>query len=173
MRDYFTGFMILLEDQYELGDLITIEGITGTVEKVNMRTTVLRDLEGRVHFIPNGEIKAVTNRTYVWGRAVVDIPIGIREDVDRAMGVILQVAEQFRTDPEVSDWVSDDPVMLGVDKFTEEGVIIKFMIQTRPDMIFATRRELLRRIKNKFDAEGIRISVPHRILIEDSGEVEE
>ncbi len=78
MRDYFTGFMILLEDQYELGDLVTIEDITGTVEKVNMRTTMLRDLEGRVHFIPNGEVKSVTNRSYVWGRAVIEVPVGLQ-----------------------------------------------------------------------------------------------
>ena len=130
MRDYFTGFMILLEDQYELGDLITVGGITGRVEKVNMRTTVLRDIEGRVHFIPNGEIKAVTNRTYVWGRAVLELPIAFDEDVDRVMDVIQEVAQEFRDDPEMGDWVTDEPVMLGVDKFTEYGVIIKFMVQT-------------------------------------------
>lgn len=166
MRDYFTGFMILLEDQYELGDLITIGGITGTVEKVNMRTTMLRDIEGRVHFIPNGEIKSVTNRTYVWGRAVFEVPIGFKEDVDRVMEVILEVAKAFRDDPEVGDWVTDDPVMLGVDKFTDSGVIIKFMIQTQPDKIFATRRQLLRRIKKRFDKEGIEISVPYRALVQ-------
>jgi small conductance mechanosensitive channel len=166
MRDYFTGFMILLEDQYELGDLITIGSITGTVEKVNMRTTVLRDLEGRVHFIPNGEVKAVTNRTYVWGRAVLEIPVGYKEDVDRVMEVILDVAKNFRTDPEFESWVTDDPVMLGVDKFTEYGVVIKFMMKTRPDKMFAVRRQMLRRVKNRFDREGIEISVPHRVIIQ-------
>ena len=170
MRDYFTGFMILLEDQYELGDLITVGGVTGRVEKVNMRTTVLRDLEGRVHFIPNGEIKLVTNRTYVWGRAVLEVPIGYKEDVDRAMAVILEVAEEFRSDPEVGEWVTDAPVMLGVDKFTEQGVIIKFMVQTKPDKIFPTRRQLLRRVKKKFDEKGIAISVPHRVVVQESDE---
>jgi len=165
MRDYFTGFMILLEDQYELGDLITIGNITGTVEKVNMRTTVLRDLEGRVHFIPNGEVKAVTNRTYVWGRAVLEIPVGYKEDVDRVMAVILDVAKNFRTDPEFEAWVTDEPVMLGVDKFTEYGVVIKFMMKTQPNKMFAVRRQMLRRIKNRFDKEGIEISVPHRVII--------
>ena len=170
MRDYFTGFMILLEDQFELGDLITIGGITGRVERVNMRTTMLRDIEGRVHFIPNGEIKAVTNRTYVWGRAVLEIPISYKENVDRVMKVILEVAEEFRSDPEMGEWITDDPVMLGVDKFTESGAIIKFMVQTQPDKIFPTRRQLLRRIKNRFDEEGIEISVPHRILVHQKGD---
>jgi small-conductance mechanosensitive channel/predicted nucleic acid-binding Zn-ribbon protein len=170
MRDYFTGFMILLEDQYELGDLITVGDITGTVEKVNMRTTVLRDIEGRVHFIPNGEIKSVTNRTYVWGRAVLEIPIDFKEDIDRVMEVVLDEARQFSSDPQTGEWVTDDPVMLGVDKFTESGMIIKFMIQTQPDKIFATRRELLRRIKNRFDKEEIEISVPHRMLMQEKSE---
>ena len=170
MRDYFTGFMILLEDQFELGDLITIGGITGTVERVNMRTTMLRDIEGRVHFIPNGEIKSVTNRTYVWGRAVLEIPISYKEDAERVMEVIQQVAEEFRQDPEVGDWVTDVPVMLGVDKFTESGVVIKFMVQTKPDKIFPTRRQLLGRIKKRFDEEGIEIAVPHRVLIQQKSE---
>lgn len=164
MRDYFTGFMIVLEDQYELGDLVTIGAITGTVEKVNMRTTVLRDLEGRVHFIPNGEIKSVTNRTYVWGRAVLEIPVGFKEDADRVMNVIRQVEEEFRADPEFGHWVTGDPVMMGIDKFTEYGMIIKTFVQTQPDKIFPTRRELLRRIKKRFDEEGIEISVPHLTL---------
>ncbi|MGD8477130.1 MAG: mechanosensitive ion channel [Burkholderiales bacterium] len=166
MRDYFAGFMIVLEDQYELGDLITVGAVTGIVEKVNMRTTVLRDLEGRVHFIPNGEIKSVTNRTYVWGRAVLEIPVGFKEDADRVMTVIREVEEEFRTDPEFNGWVTDDPVMLGVDKFTEYGMIIKTFVQTQPDKIFQTRRELLRRIKNRFDEEGIEISVPQRMLLQ-------
>jgi small conductance mechanosensitive channel len=165
MRDYFTGFMILLEDQFELGDLITVGGITGTVEKENMRTTMLSDIEGRMHFIPNGEIKELTNRTYVWGRAVLDVPVDYEEDVDRAMAVILEAAEEFRDDAEMGDWVTDKPVMLGVDKFTNQGVVIKFMVQTRPDKIFPARRELMRRVKKKFDAEGIRMGGGHWGLI--------
>jgi len=166
MRDYFTGFMILLEDQYELGDLVTIENITGSVEKVNMRTTVLRDLEGRVHFIPNGEIKSVTNRSYVWGRAVIEVPIGYKENVDNVMEVLLEVAKELRADPEFGPWITDEPVMLGVDKFTEYGVVIKFMLKTEPGKMFPIRRQMLRRVKNKFDEVGIEISVPYRIILQ-------
>lgn len=164
MRDYFTGFLILFEDQFVLGDLISIGTITGTVEKVNMRTTMLRDLEGRVHFIPNGEIKAVTNRTYVWGRAVIEVPVAYKENVDRVMAVLLEVAEEFRSDPEFVDSITDEPVMLGVDRFTDYGVVIKFMMKTKPDQMFPVRRQMLRRIKNKFDEVGIAISVPHRVI---------
>lgn len=172
VRDYFTGFMILLEDQYELGDLVTIEDITGTVEKVNMRTTMLRDLEGRVHFIPNGEVKSVTNRSYVWGRAVIEVPVGYKENVDHVMEVLLEVAEELRADPEFGPWITDDPVMLGVDKFTDYGVVIKFMLKTLPDKMFPIRRQMLRRVKNKFDDVGIEISVPHRMLLQPKQETD-
>ena len=166
MRDYFTGFLILLENQFELGDLVTIAGVTGTVESVNMRVTVLRDLEGRVHFIPNGEIKAVTNRTYHWGRAVLEIPIGYNENVDRAIETLSGVAAELRADPDWAERITEDPVMMGVDAFTEYGVVIKFMLQTTPEDMFTVRRELLRRVKNRFDEVGIEISVPHRILLQ-------
>ncbi|MEM7434564.1 MAG: mechanosensitive ion channel domain-containing protein [Myxococcota bacterium] len=164
MRDYFSGFLILLEDQYQLGDLITINGITGTVESVNMRVTVLRDLEGRVHFVPNGEIKAVTNRTYAWGRPVFEIPVGYDEDVDRVMEVLLELANDFMADPDWKPFVSGEPDMLGVDKFTDRGIIIKFMIRTQPDKLFPVRREMLRRISKRFNALGIKITVPHRLI---------
>jgi small-conductance mechanosensitive channel len=170
MRDYFTGFLILLEDQYVLGDLITIGSVTGTVESVNMRVTVLRDLEGRVHFIPNGEIKGVTNRTYGWGRAVLEVPVGFDQDVDQAMEVLQGVSKELRTDPVFGEWIEEEPVMLGVDKFTEYGVVIKFMLKTQPDKVFPIRRELLRRIKKKFDQVGIVISVPHRVIMQQKPE---
>ncbi len=166
MRDYFTGFMILLEDQYELGDLVSIGDVTGRVEMVNMRTTMLRDLEGRVHFIPNGEVKSVTNRSYVWGRAVVEVPVGYKENVDRVMAVLLEVAAELRDDPDFGPWVTNEPVMLGVDRFTEFGVIIKFIIETLPDKMFPVRREMLRRVKNEFDKVGIEISVPYRMNLQ-------
>ena len=157
MRDYFTGFVILLEKQFELGDLVTIAGVTGVVESVNMRATMLRDLEGRVHFIPNGEIKSVTNRTYHWGRAMVEIPIGYQENVDRVMETLAEIAKEVRKDPKYSERITEEPIMLGVDEFAQEGVIIKLMMKTVPEDVTAIRRELLRRIKNRFDEVGIGI----------------
>jgi len=164
MRDYFTGFMMLLEDQYELGDLVTIGSITGTVERVNMRVTMLRDLEGRVHFIPNGQIGSLTNRTYDWARALVDIPVGPEEDVDRVMALLVEVAQELKADPEWADEVVDEPQMLGVDKFTESGVVVKLMLKTHPERMFPLRRELLRRIKKAFDAAGIEPGFPVRVM---------
>ncbi|MCG6924195.1 MAG: mechanosensitive ion channel family protein [Acidobacteria bacterium] len=166
MRDYFTGFMMLLEDQYELGDLVTIGSITGTVERVNMRVTMLRDLEGRVHFIPNGQIGSLTNRTYDWARALVEIPVGPEQDVDLVMALLLDVARGLKADPEWSEEIVDEPQMLGVDKFTESGVIIKLLLKTQPERMFPIRRELLRRIKKAFDEAGIRPGFPQRVVRE-------
>jgi small conductance mechanosensitive channel len=170
MKDYFSGFLILAEDQYQLGDLVTINGVTGTVESVNMRVTVLRDLEGRVHFIPNGNIDHVTNRTYAWGRPVFEIPVSYDEDVDRVIETLVQIAKTLGADPDWKGKVIGAPEMLGVDKFTEYGVVIKFMVKTEPDQLFAVRRELLRRISKRFNELGIRITVPQRILLRGSDE---
>jgi small-conductance mechanosensitive channel len=164
MRDYFTGFMIMLEDQYELGDVVSIGNITGTVETVNMRTTVLRDIEGRVHFIPNGEVKQVTNRTYGWAQAVFDINVAYKENVDHVMDVLMDCANKLRTDPEFSSFILAEPIMLGVNDFADAAVQIKFMLKTRPDKMWPVRRELLRRIKNRFDQEGIEIPIPQRVI---------
>ncbi len=167
MKDYFSGFLILLEDQYQLGDLVTIGGVTGTVESVNMRVTVLRDLEGRVHFIPNGGIDHVTNRTYGWGRPVFEVPVAFDEDADRVMEVLVDVARNLAKDPEWKGKIIGEPDMLGVDKFTEYGVVIKFMVKTQPDQLFPVRREMLRRISKRFIDEGIKITVPQRIIVRD------
>lgn len=169
MRDYFTGFMIMLEDQYELGDVIRVGAFTGTVETVNMRTTVIRDLEGRVHFIPNGEIKQVSNLTHGWSRAVFEINVAYRENVDHVMQVLVDCANTLREDPKFSRYIIDEPDMLGVNDFGESGIQIKFMLKTLPDKMWPVRRELLRRIKNRFDEEGIELTVPYRIIVRPPG----
>jgi small conductance mechanosensitive channel len=166
MRDYLNGFIILLEDQYRIHDVLTIDRISGVVESVNMRATVLRDLEGRAHFIPNGQIKAITNHTYRWARAVFDIPVAYKEDVDQVMSVLVEVGNGLRADPAWSNRVIDEPVMLGVDAFGDSAVVIKFMMKTRADQKWDVKREMLRRIKNRFDELGIEIPLPHRVIFE-------
>ncbi len=166
MRDYFSGFMILLEDQYELGDLVTIGDVTGIVERANMRTTVLRDLEGRTHFIANGQITRVTNRSYGWARAVFEISVAFHEDVDRVMVLLIEIAREMRKDENYRPDIIDEPIMLGVDDFGDAAVVIKFMMKTKPDKMFPVRREMLRRIKNRFEQEGIEIPIPKRMIVQ-------
>jgi small conductance mechanosensitive channel len=166
MRDYFNGFLILIEDQYELNDVITVGNVTGVVEQLSMRITVLRDLEGRAHFIPNGQMKQVTNRTHQWSQALFDIGIAYNENVDQVMGILIELANELRKDPEYGSYIIGDPVMLGVDDFGDAAVRIKFLIKTKRDKMWPVRREMLRRIKNKFDELGISIPVPHRVIFQ-------
>ncbi len=164
IRDYFYGFVILLENQYKLNDVVQIGALSGQVEKITLRMTVLRDLEGRVHFIPNGQITAVTNMTHGWSRALFDIGVAYKEDVDRVIGVLSSLAHDLRSDPQFGPLILEDATMLGVDSLADSAVVIKFFIKTRPLQQWTIRRELLRRIKNRFDELGIEIPYPHRTV---------
>jgi small conductance mechanosensitive channel len=164
IKDYFTGFMVLMEQQYMIGDVVKIGDVTGQVERISLRMTVLRDLEGRVHFIPHGQIATVTNLTHEWSRAVFNIGVAYKEDVDQVIEVLLGLARAMRKDPGFSYMILEDPTMLGVDELGDSAVVVKFMIKTRPIKQWEVKRELLRRIKNRFDELGIEIPFPHRTL---------
>lgn len=165
MKDYFNGFMILLEDQYGLDDLVTIGTVEGRIERVTMRVTVVRDIEGRLHFIPNGQITLVTNRSYEWSRAMFDIPVPYSCDVDKAMEILMDEANEFCEDMNFTSAVADKPEMLGVNEFAESSIMIRFFIKTAPSMHLPVKREMLRRIKKRFDKEGISIPFPHRVIV--------
>jgi small conductance mechanosensitive channel len=164
VRDYFAGFMVLLEDQYGVNDVVKIGNISGAVEQITLRVTTLRDLEGIVHFIPHGSITTVSNMTHGWSRALLDIGVAYKEDTDRVMQVMLEVARELRQDPEFGPLVLDDPEMLGVDNFGDSAVLIKMCVKTQPLKRWAVKRELLRRIKHRFDELEIEIPFPHRTL---------
>jgi small conductance mechanosensitive channel len=164
IKDYFTGFMILLENQYSLNDVVRIGDTSGQVEQVTPRITVLRDIEGNVHFIPNGEITTVTNMTHGWSRAVFDVGIAYKEDVDRVMNVLIDLGQELRKDTYFGPMILENPTMLGVDSLGESAVTIKFFIKTRPLKQWEIKREMQRRIKNKFDLLKIEIPFPHRTV---------
>jgi small conductance mechanosensitive channel len=164
IKDYFTGFMVLLEQQYVLGDVVKIGDITGQVENVTLRLTVLRDFEGRVHFIPHGQITTVTNLTHGWSRAVIDVNIGYEEDPDRVVQVLTDLTRELRADPKFGEMIVDDVTMLGVDTLGDSAVTIKFGIKTRPGKQWDVKREMLRRIKRRFAELGIDIPFPQRMV---------
>ncbi len=161
IKDYFTGFMVLFEQQYLINDVIKIGDITGQVERISLRMTVLRDMEGRVHFVPHGQINSVTNLTHGWSRAVFEIGIAYKERVDDVIEVLKRLGTELRQDENFRLLILDGPVMLGVDSLSSSAVIIKFHMQTRPLQQWPVKRELLRRIKNEFDRLGIEIPFPH------------
>src|SRR5262249_44138375 len=128
------------------------------------RTTVLRDLEGVVHFIPHGTITTVSNLTHGWSRALFDVGIAYKEDVDRVMQLLLDMGREIRQDPAFGPLILDDPEMLGVDDLADSAVVIKFFLKTKPLQQWTVKREMLRRIKNRFDALGIEIPFPHQTV---------
>ncbi len=164
IRDYFTGFMILMENQYTVNDVVKIGDIAGQVERITLRMTVLRDLHGTVHFVPHGQINLVSNLTHGWSRALFDIGIAYKEDVDRVMKVLMDLGKEIRRDPVYRDLILDEPEMLGVDSFGDSAVVIRFLIKTRPLKQWAVKRELNRRIKKKFDEMKIEIPFPQRTV---------
>jgi moderate conductance mechanosensitive channel len=164
IKDYFTGFMVLMEQQYVINDVIKIGDVTAQVERITLRMTVLRDLEGRVHFIPHGQIDKVTNLTHGWSRAVFDISVAYKEDIDRVIAELTTLAGQLARDPHFGPMILDEPQMLGVDSLADSAVIVKFGIKTRPLRQWDIKREMLRRIKKRFDELKIEIPFPHQTL---------
>jgi small conductance mechanosensitive channel len=161
VKDVIAGMFVLAEDQYALGDVVQIAGVSGTVEEIRLRTTVLRDLDGSIHHVPNGEVRVATNLTYEYSRVVADLSVAYEESVDRALEVIGDVVEELAADPEWSSAIVEDPQVLGVDALDDSGVVIRVLITTDPDMRWNVKREFLRRVKNGLDEAGIEIPYPH------------
>lgn len=165
VKDLISGFFIILENQYRIGDAIEVAGVSGLVESVSLRTTVLRDLDGRVHTVPNGEIKVVSNLSKEWSRSVLDIAISYRENVDRAMEVLAQIGKEFMAEEAYRSVILEPPQILGLERLGESQIILRMMVKTLPLKQWDVGRELRRRIKNRFDEAGLQIPYPHRILM--------
>lgn len=164
IRDVINGIFILLEGQYRIDDVVKIGEHGGLVESVNLRHTRLRDLEGRVIYIPNGEIKSVINFTKEYSQALLDVGVAYKENVDHVMEVIAQVAKEMREDPYFGKLILDKLEMLGVDAFADSQVTIKCRIKTLPIKQWEVAREFRRRLKNRFDELGIEIPFPHQTV---------
>ena len=155
VRDIITGFFILLEDQFAVGDVIEVAGKSGVVERMTMRVVVLRDLEGTMHVIPNGEMKVVSNKTRGWARAVVDVSVPYTEDVDRILAVVRDEAAQFSTDRTWGLQLNGPVEVLGVESMTDNAVVIRTLLKTQPGSQWNVAREFRRRLINRFSREAI------------------
>ena len=155
IKDYFYGFVILLENQFSVNDVIQVSTLTGVVERITLRMTVLRDVAGTVHFVPNGSMTTVSNYSYDWSRAVFEIPISYKAQIDEVILEIHAEGKKLRQDREFGPLCLDDLTMLGVDNLGENSVIVKFYIKTKPLKQWPVKREFLRRLKNRFDIKGI------------------
>jgi len=168
VRDVIAGFLILVEDQYAIGDVVSIAGVSGSVEAIQLRTTVLRDLEGNRHHVPNGQIKVASNMTADFSRLALDIPVSYDTDVDHAIDVIRDEAVGFALAEDWSEKFLSEPEMLGVNKLDESSVNIRVVLTLTTEDRWVVKREFLRRIKIRLDAEGIEIPYAHITVVSES-----
>jgi small conductance mechanosensitive channel len=171
VKDYFTGFFILLENQIRQGDVVQIAGLGGLVEEVTLRFVRLRDYEGNVHYVPNGLITTVTNRSRGFAHAVVDVGIGYGQDVDAAFEVMRRVAAELKADPAFAPRILGDLEIAGVESWTESAVMLRSRFMVLPLEQWNVRREYLRRLRKAFDEAGIKVPYPHRRLYFDKDSV--
>jgi small conductance mechanosensitive channel len=161
IKDYFTGFFLLLDDQIREGDVVEVAGKGGLVEEVTLRYVRLRDLEGHVHYVPNGEIKLVTNRTRNFATPVIDVPISYAEDADRVQQVMRETADALRADPEWASRIAGDLEPIVMDRWADSSVVLRSRFRVVPPIEqWNVRREYLRRLKKAFDERGIEIPYP-------------
>lgn len=161
VKDIFNGVLILLENQYGIGDVVKIAGIEGLVQDISLRRTILRDLDGIVHSIPNGEIGVASNYTKEWSRVNMNISVGYGEDLDHVIKVINRVGKEMAKDPDWKSRILKAPEVLRVDEFGDSGIIIKILGETKPLEQWNVMGELRLRLKKVFDREGIEIPWPH------------
>lgn len=164
VKDFVSGFFLILENQVRVGDVAIINGTGGLVEAISFRTIVLRDQSAIVHVFPNGSINTLSNMTKDWSAYVMDIGVAYKEDTDRVVSVMRRVAAELQAEPEYGSVMLEPLEIIGVDAFADSAVIIKARLKTLPIKQWMVGREYRRRLKKAFDAERIEIPFPHRTL---------
>ena len=164
VKDVIAGFFILVEHQFSVGDVIEIGGKSGTVERMTLRVTVLRDSEGTMHVVPNSQITTVSNKTRQWARAVVDFGVSYDDDIDRVLTVLRDEITAFAADPAWAGRLDGAAEVLGVEQMGERAVVIRSQVRTHPGVQWEVARELRRRFKRRLVAEGLESPVLQRIV---------
>lgn len=164
VKDYFNGFFLLLENQVRQGDMVMVADKSGLVEEMTLRYIRLRDFEGSVHYVPNGTITTVTNRSRGFAYALIDVGVAYREDLDEVYDVMRDVAAGMRGDAELGEKIEGDIEIAGVNEWANSSVIIRCRFRVKPLEQWGVRRAFLYRLKKAFDAAGIEIPYPHLTL---------
>lgn len=163
IKDLINGMFILLEQWYQVNDIVTIGDTSGVVERFNLRTTVLRDIEGTLHFIPNGEIIKLSNRTHTWSRALVNVSVHYNENTDRVIEVLEEIFDELMEDKKYRSSILERPAILGdggVSELGDSAVVFTIICKVKPAEQWTIGRQLRKRIKDKFDSVGIEIPYP-------------
>jgi len=169
VHDFINGFFILLENQYDLGDVIRIAGVKGTVERMSLRNTVLRDEDGTVHIVPNSSIQIVSNTTRDWSQQALRVVVSYGESSEKIVRLLTEVSEEVRHDPDFSDDIVSDIQIPGIDRVGNGEAEYLMLIKTRPNRQWAVGRELRRRIKQCFEQNQVQTAGPGRVYVFDQG----
>ncbi len=164
VKDYFTGFFILFEDQIRTGDVVKIADLSGVVEDITLRHVRLRDYEGNVHFLPNSLVTTVTNMSWSFAQAVVEVGVSCQENIDEVMSLMEQVGATLQGDPSHAGKILADLEMAGVERFENGAVVLRCRFKVMPLQQWSIRREYLRRLKVAFDRAGIKLHLPRMAL---------
>lgn len=164
IRDLISGLFIILENQYRVNDVVTLDGTSGLVEDINLRLTKLRDLDGTVHYIPNGAITKASNLTRDFSRVNLDIGVSYSANLEKVIAVVNAVGKELAEDPAWKDSIVKAPEFLRVTDFADSAVVIKILGDTMPIKQWDVAGELRMRLKIAFDREGIEIPFPQRTM---------
>jgi small conductance mechanosensitive channel len=173
VRDVINGFFILLENQYDLGDTVRVAGVKGTVEIMTLRRTVLRDVDGALHSVPNSEIKVVSNLTRDWAQLSLHVAVAYDESSDKVLKLLAEVGQELRNDSAFAEAVVAEPEVPGIERVAGGEVDYLMLVKTRPGDLYRVGRELRRRIKDCFERNSIRPAGPTRVYVAESGRATE
>jgi moderate conductance mechanosensitive channel len=169
VKDVINGFFLLVENQFDVGDVVRVSGVQGTVESLTMRRTVLRDADGTVHTIPNSAITIVSNQTRDWTQLAMHISVAYREDSEMVVRLLKEVGQQMRNDPKFAEAIVADPEVPGIEKISGEEVDYLMLVKTLPGSRYPVSRELRRRIKECFQKNKIEPGNPSKVYVVDPG----
>jgi len=171
VKDMLNGFFILVENQYNVGDVIQVAGVGGTVEDMTLRRTVLRDADGTVHVVPNSEIKIVSNKTRDWARVLLHVAAAYDENSERVIQLLREVADEVRNDPNYAGMIVAEPEVPGIERVVGAEVDYLMQVKTLPGAPqYAVSRELRRRIKERFEKNNIKAAGPAKVYVFDPGQ---
>ena len=172
VKDFLSGVFMIFEDQYGVGDVVDVGEASGTVEAVTLRVTRLRDVNGTVWYVRNGEILRVGNMSQNWARTVLDVPVSYKEDLAKVRNVLKEVAHDLWEDEDFKGQVIEEPEVWGVESLTPEAVTVRVTMKTAPLQQWNVAREMRERVKARFDHEGITMPHPQRVVVENQPKAE-
>jgi moderate conductance mechanosensitive channel len=170
VHDFINGFLILFENQYDIGDYVRIAGVKGTVEDMSLRRTVLRDDDGTLHMVPNSQITIVSNTTRDWSQLTLHVTVAYSEPSDRIVKLLQQIGDEIRHDPALAEDIVADVQVPGIDRVGNGEAEYLMLVKTLPNQQYAISRELRRRIKESFEKNKVQTPGPGRLFVMDQGE---